>query len=111
MPRTKGATDLKPRRRRAALSEEECIQFGRRLSMLRRWRGLGRKELGDQAGFYFGYVTNYECGQYAPTPARLRIIAKVLGTTTDALLGKEPLEVMLCPHCVGEGLVPNTRKA
>ncbi|AQS55266.1 helix-turn-helix domain-containing protein [Novibacillus thermophilus] len=62
--------------------------FGKRLSELRKKRGLSQYELADRLGFSRGQIANYEQGQREPDYNTLQKFADFFDTTTDYLLGR-----------------------
>ena len=61
--------------------------LGRRLKRVRKMRGLGQRELADQAHISFQTVGHCERGETYPQANVLRSMAQVLGVSTDYLLG------------------------
>lgn len=64
--------------------DEVVEQVGSRLRRLRRARGLTLAELGEQAGFTPGYLSNVETGVGSPTLSALATLAAVLGADMSA---------------------------
>jgi transcriptional regulator with XRE-family HTH domain len=65
----------------------EALAFGRRLSELRKRRGLSQKELAAQIGVHYLQISKYETGVNFPTVGKVLAIAKVLQVTMDQLFG------------------------
>lgn len=63
-------------------------EMGRRIHMLR-WRRWSLQELEKATGISQSNLSRYERGVVRPTIDRLVILAAVLGTTPDYLLGFE----------------------
>lgn len=61
--------------------------LGRRLKRVRKMRGLGQRQLADQAHISFQTVGHCERGETYPQANVLRSMAQVLGVSTDYLLG------------------------
>lgn len=62
---------------------------GRNISILRKKRGITQMELSNKLGISFQAVSNWERGVAMPDISNLKQLAKVLGTTTDEILGEE----------------------
>ncbi|MCR4340008.1 MAG: helix-turn-helix domain-containing protein [Gemmatimonadaceae bacterium] len=62
------------------------------LRSLRESRGLTQTELGARAGIAAASVSHFETGQRTPSLESLVKLAEALRVSTDALLGREPLE-------------------
>ena len=67
------------------MSDENLL--GRRLRRVRKMRGLGQKQLADQAHISFQTVGYCERGEGYPQANVLRDMAQVLKVSTDYLLG------------------------
>jgi len=71
--------------------EDLYREVGRRLLVLREREGLSQKYLADSLGVAESTYSRYEAGlRKVPLPD-LRHLARLLGVTTDQLLGVEPL--------------------
>ena len=62
------------------------------LKTLRELRGITQAELGNKAGMGAASVSHFETGQRAPSLESLVKLADALGVSTDALLGRVPVE-------------------
>lgn len=60
---------------------------GDRLRTERERLGLAQQELGSQVGTGPNQIYRYEVGEAEPSPYQLARLAKILGVTTDYLLG------------------------
>jgi len=60
---------------------------GPRLRLARERRGLSQKEVAEQAGAFISNLSCYEKGKRAPSLELFVAIARVLGVSTDYLLG------------------------
>ena len=59
------------------------------LRKLRKAAGLTQRELGNRIGVSPQAVTQWETGIKCPSVSNLTKLADVLGTTTDAILGRD----------------------
>jgi transcriptional regulator with XRE-family HTH domain len=66
-----------------------AMQLRGNLAALREQRGLTQVELGTRAGIASASVSHFETGQRTPTLATLVKLADALGTSLDALVGRE----------------------
>lgn len=66
------------------------VALGRRIAERRRSQNLTQVELAKSLSVSQQTIANYESGVARVPPARLLHLAKVLGTSTDALLGEKP---------------------
>ena len=71
--------------------------FGKRLSEIRRGRGMTQTELGKAAGVTKRVIVYYEQDDAQPPGAMLIDLARALDITTDELLGMKPLEKKISP--------------
>ena len=62
-------------------------QVGPRLRLARERRGLSQKEVAEQTGAYISNLSCYESGKRTPPLELFVAIARVLGVSTDYLLG------------------------
>jgi transcriptional regulator with XRE-family HTH domain len=62
---------------------------GRKISILRKKRGITQMELANRLGISFQAVSNWERGVAMPDIGNLKLLAQVLETTTDCILGDE----------------------
>ncbi len=72
--------------------ESDALTIGRRIRQLRTARGLTLEELATAIGRAPSQLSMFETGKREPKLTLLQAIAKVLGTTIDALLEGEPLD-------------------
>ena len=71
---------------------ETLVDFGKRLSQLRKDAGYTQKELADEIGSTRRVIAYYETESDHP-PANLLVdLAKALNVTTDELLGVKPVK-------------------
>jgi len=68
--------------------------FGKRLSALRKQKGLSQYELADRLGYSRGQIANYEQGKREPDYETLRKIADFFDVTTDYLLGRTDIRTL-----------------
>jgi len=73
---------------------EEYRMFGKRLSALRKQKGLSQYELADRLGYSRGQIANYEQGKREPDYETLRKIADFFDVTTDYLLGRTDIRTL-----------------
>jgi len=77
--------------RERVMKERTLEGFGARLAELRQRRGLSQTELGTAVGVTKRVIVYYESDGAQPPGAMLVDLARVLGVTTDELLGVKPL--------------------
>lgn len=77
---------------------------GRNISILRKKRGITQMELANRLGISFQAVSNWERGVAMPDIGNLKLLAQVLETTTDCILGDERAAKIISD--VGEGKTP-----
>lgn len=65
--------------------------LGGRIRRLRQEKGWTQRELARRVGIKPSGISKYERGTYQPGLAALKSIAEALGTTTDHLVGSEPV--------------------
>lgn len=66
------------------------MEFGDRLRMIRKKKGLSLRALASKAGLSASYLSDLERGtRGAPTAPVLERLADALGVSVDALLGRE----------------------
>lgn len=58
---------------------------GKKIKLIRTFRGLTQKELGDKAGIHEVAIRKYELGKNLPKPDQLRKIADALNVNVNAL--------------------------
>ncbi|KYC71666.1 helix-turn-helix transcriptional regulator [Heyndrickxia faecalis] len=68
--------------------------FGKRLSALRKQKGLSQYELADKLGYSRGQIANYEQGKREPDYETLQKIADFFDVTTDYLLGRTDIRTL-----------------
>ena len=64
------------------------IKFKERLKELRKENNMTQQELADNLGLVRTAIANYETGRTVPDAETLNLIANILSTTTDYLLGR-----------------------
>ena len=64
--------------------------IGKRLSRLRKERGLTQKELAKKIGITHNLVSDYETGRSAPNGEMVVRLALTLNVTSDEILGLKP---------------------
>ncbi len=64
------------------------MEVGEILSMLRKEKGLGQKELASYLNLSTGTISNYENGVHSPDLTTLDKLADYFGVTTDYLLNR-----------------------
>lgn len=77
---------LNERRDNMALSKEEKILIGKRIKEIRLEKGMTTKEFGKLLSATDSNVSSWEKGRTSPNPERLKVIAKIGGTTVEELL-------------------------
>jgi transcriptional regulator with XRE-family HTH domain len=68
--------------------------LGRRLSSLRKERGLTQVELAEMIETQQTIISDYECGRIRPNPSMLVRLAKAMQVSTDEILGMKPAETV-----------------
>ena len=63
------------------------INFGRKVKLLRKERGLTQKQLADMVGVAVSAISAYESGNRYPTYSGLITLARIFHVSTDYLLG------------------------
>ena len=58
---------------------------GKKIKLIRTFRGLTQKELGDKAGIHEVAIRKYELGKNIPKPDQLRKIADALNVNVNSL--------------------------
>ncbi len=66
--------------------------FGKRLTLLRKARGLTQQELGNKIGVSKRAIAYYEGETHNPPANKLDSLAKALEVTIEELLGTKPLK-------------------
>lgn len=77
---------------------------GRNISVLRKKRGITQMELANRLSISFQAVSNWERGIAMPDISNLKLLAQVLETTTDTILGDERAAEII--SAVEEGKTP-----
>jgi len=81
--------------------------FGDRLKQMRLEKDVQQKEIALLLGITKSTMSLYEAGKVKVPPDKLQKLAEFFGTTTDYLLGKDPIkpeELTLSAHLKLEGL-------
>lgn len=84
------------------------VQLARRLSELRRARGLTQPELGERVGLAYTYISRLENGRVIPSIALLEQLAKGLEVEVYQLFlgaGTEPRAPAVCAQGAQEGFL------
>lgn len=63
------------------------INFGKKVKLLRKERGLTQKQLADMVGVAVSAISAYEAGNRYPTYSGLVSLARIFHVSTDYLLG------------------------
>ena len=74
------------------------ILFAKRLSELRKAKGLSQYELADRLGFSRGQLANYEQGKRQPDHEVLGQLADFFEVSTDYLLGRTDIKYPFNPE-------------
>lgn len=64
------------------------MEFGENLANLRKGRGLSIKALSEKSGVAAALISNYEHGKSVPGTINANRLAKALGCSYEALVGK-----------------------
>lgn len=88
-----------------ALSKEEKILIGKRIKEIRLEKGMTTKEFGKLLSATDSNVSSWEKGRTSPNPERLKVIAKIGGTTVEELLYGDVIRSYFNEHW--ENLVKN----
>lgn len=75
-----------------AAAPEFLKEFGKRLSVLRKQRGLTQKELAENVGIKQYVIASYETGRSQMSLGLLHSVAKVLSIDPSELLGQPPTQ-------------------
>ena len=78
---------------------------GRKISVLRKKRGITQMELANRLGLSFQAVSNWERGVAMPDIGNLKLLAQILETTIDDILGDEKTAKLISD--VEEGKTPS----
>ena len=82
---------------RFRMKQRTAKGFGKRLSEIRRGRGMTQTELGNAAGVSKRVIVYYEQDDAQTPGAMLVDLARALDVTTDELLGMAPLKAKTSP--------------
>ena len=66
--------------------EVEAMNTGKKIKLIRTFRGLTQKELGEACGIHEVAIRKYELGKNLPKPEQLRKIADALGVNVNSLM-------------------------
>src|SRR5574344_1292138 len=67
------------------LQEVDIMNTGKKIKLIRTFRGLTQKELGEACGIHEVAIRKYELGKNLPKPEQLRKIAEALNVNVNAL--------------------------
>lgn len=70
------------------------INFGKKVKLLRKERGLTQKQLADMVGVAVSAISAYEAGNRYPTYSGLVSLARIFHVSTDYLLGIENTRIV-----------------
>lgn len=70
------------------------INFGKKVKLLRKERGLTQKQLADMVGVAVSAISAYEAGNRYPTYSGLVSLARIFHVSTDYLLGIENTRII-----------------
>ncbi len=62
------------------------MNTGKKIKLIRTFRGLTQKELGETCGIHEVAIRKYELGKNLPKPEQLRKIAEALNVNVNALV-------------------------
>ena len=62
------------------------MNTGKKIKLIRTFRGLTQKELGEACGIHEVAIRKYELGKNIPKPEQLRKIAEALNVNVNALV-------------------------
>lgn len=77
-------------------------ELGMRLKLLRKEQRIRQNEISTILGIDRSTYSCYETGRITPSSEMLAILARLLGTSTDYLLGLQPLNIMTEPESTYE---------
>lgn len=69
---------------------DELVNFGKRLRLTRKAKGLTQKELGEKIGVGRTTISEYESGKIVPRQDGLIKLSEVLNVSVDFLTGTQP---------------------
>ena len=87
------------------LQEVEAMNTGKKIKLIRTFRGLTQKELGEACGIHEVAIRKYELGKNIPKPEQLRKIAEALNVMETYY--HYFLRLMKCLMCLLETLMEN----
>lgn len=67
------------------IQEVDIMNTGKKIKLIRTFRGLTQKELGEACGIHEVAIRKYELGKNLPKPEQLRKIAEALNVNVNAL--------------------------
>jgi transcriptional regulator with XRE-family HTH domain len=67
------------------VQEVDIMNTGKKIKLIRTFRGLTQKELGEACGIHEVAIRKYELGKNIPKPEQLRKIAEALNVNVNAL--------------------------
>lgn len=70
------------------------INFGKKVKLLRKERGLTQKQLADMVGVAVSAISAYEAGNRYPTYSGLVSLARIFHVSTDYFLGIENTRIV-----------------
>ena len=65
------------------------MNTGKKIKLIRTFRGLTQKELGEACGIHEVAIRKYELGKNIPKPEQLRKIAEALNVNVNSLRSEE----------------------
>ena len=68
------------------LQEVDAMNTGKKIKLIRTFRGLTQKELGEACGIHEVAIRKYELGKNLPKPEQLRKIAEALNVNVNSLV-------------------------
>ena len=68
------------------LQEVDAMYTGKKIKLIRTFRGLTQKELGEVCGIHEVAIRKYELGKNLPKPEQLRKIAEALNVNVNSLV-------------------------
>jgi Predicted transcriptional regulators len=83
----------------------DAESVGRKISVLRKKSGITQMELANRLGLSFQAVSNWERGVAMPDIGNLKLLAQILNTTVDDILGDERAAKIISD--VEEGKTPS----
>lgn len=68
------------------VQEVDIMNTGKKIKLIRTFRGLTQKELGEASGIHEVAIRKYELGKNLPKPEQLRKIAEALNVNVNSLV-------------------------